>query len=61
MTEVVLFQHSPGLTRGVVGFAGKLRAAGHTVHTPDYCDGATFTTIEAGNSAPARSGNGARG
>lgn len=48
MAEVLLLHHSLGLTPGVVAFAGTLRAAGHTVHTPDYYDGRTFDSIEAG-------------
>ncbi|MDQ3411256.1 MAG: dienelactone hydrolase family protein [Chloroflexota bacterium] len=48
MAEVVLFHHAQGLTPGVVAFAGELRRAGHTVHTPDVYDGRTFTTLEEG-------------
>ena len=48
MTEVVLFHHAQGLTPGVVAFAGELRGAGHTVHTPDLFDGRTFGSIEEG-------------
>ena len=48
MAEIVLFHHVQGLTPGVVAFADALRAAGHTVHTPDLFDGRTFPTIEAG-------------
>ncbi len=48
MAEILLFHHSLGLTRGVAGFADTLRAAGHAVHTPDYYDGRTFGSIEAG-------------
>ena len=48
MTEVVLFHHVLGLTPGVTAFADKLRAAGHTVHTPDSFDGRTFSTLEEG-------------
>ncbi|GLZ81558.1 dienelactone hydrolase [Actinorhabdospora filicis] len=48
MAEVVLFHHALGLTPGVRSFAGELRAAGHTVHTPDLYDGRTFTTVEEG-------------
>lgn len=48
MSEVVLFHHALGLTPGVVAFADELRAAGHTVHTPDLFEGRTFDTIEAG-------------
>lgn len=48
MTEVVLFHHAQGLTSGVVAFADQLRAAGHTVHTPDLFEGRTFDTLEDG-------------
>jgi dienelactone hydrolase len=48
MAEVVLFHHALGLTPGVVAFAGELRQAGHTVHTPDLFEGRTFGSIEAG-------------
>ena len=48
MAEVVLFHHAQGLTPGVVAFADELRAAGHTVHTPDLFDGRTFETVEEG-------------
>ena len=48
MAEVLLFHHALGQTPGFVGFADQLRAAGHTVHTPDLFEGRTFTTIEDG-------------
>ena len=48
MAEVLLFHHAQGLTPGVVAFADALRAAGHTVHTPDLFEGQTFPSIEAG-------------
>ncbi|OIJ63165.1 dienelactone hydrolase family protein [Streptomyces mangrovisoli] len=48
MTEVVLFHHSQGLTPGVAAFADELRAAGHTVHTPDLFDGRTFDSLDEG-------------
>ncbi len=48
MAEVVLFHHAQGLTSGVVAFADELRAAGHTVHTPDLFDGHTFGSIDEG-------------
>lgn len=48
MAEVVLFHSVLGLTEGVTGFADDLRAAGHTVHTPDLFEGQTFDSIEAG-------------
>ena len=48
MAEVVLFHHALGLTPGVETFAELLRAAGHTVSTPDLFEGRTFEDIEAG-------------
>lgn len=48
MAEVVIFHHALGLTDPVEHFADGLRAAGHTVHTPDLYDGRTFQTIEDG-------------
>jgi dienelactone hydrolase len=48
MTEVLLFHHAHGQTRGFLAFADELRAAGHVVHTPDLYDGNTFTDLEAG-------------
>src|SRR3954453_14882746 len=48
MAEVLLFHHALGQTAGFHAFADELRAAGHTVHTPDLFDGRTFATIEEG-------------
>jgi len=48
MAEVLLFHHAQGLTPGVRAFADELRAAGHTVHTPDLFDGRTFGSIDDG-------------
>lgn len=48
MAEVILYHHVCGLTSGVVEFAGILRNAGHTVHTPDLFDGRTFSVLEEG-------------
>ena len=48
MAEVLLFHHAQGLTPGVQAFADELRAAGHTVHTPDLFDGRTFGSIDEG-------------
>ncbi|HKY46538.1 MAG TPA: dienelactone hydrolase family protein [Acidimicrobiia bacterium] len=50
MAEILLFHHVQGLTPGVSAFADQLRAAGHTVHTPDLFDGRTFPTLEEGMS-----------
>jgi dienelactone hydrolase len=48
MTEVLLFHHAQGQTPGFHAFADELRAAGHTVHTPDLLDGRTFGSIDEG-------------
>ena len=48
MTEVIVFHHALGLTPGMTAFADDLRAAGHTVHTPDLFEGRTFATIDEG-------------
>jgi dienelactone hydrolase len=48
MAEVLVFHHAQGLTPGVIAFADELRAAGHTVHTPDLFDGKTFGSIDEG-------------
>jgi dienelactone hydrolase len=48
MTEVVLFHHAHGLTNGIRAFADDLRAAKHTVHTPDLFEGRTFATLDEG-------------
>ncbi|MDO9495233.1 MAG: dienelactone hydrolase family protein [Nocardioides sp.] len=48
MADVVLFHHVHGLTTGVQAFADELRAAGHTVHTPDLFEGQVFDTLEEG-------------
>ncbi len=48
MAEVIIFHHAQGLTPGVVAFAGELRSAGHTVHTPDLFEGRTFATVDEG-------------
>jgi dienelactone hydrolase len=48
MTEVVLFHHALGLTGGVTAFADELRAAGHTVHTPDLFEGRRFPDVGEG-------------
>jgi len=48
MAEVLLFHHAQGLTPGIHAFADELRAAGHTVHTPDLFDGRKFGSIDEG-------------
>ncbi|MDI3423500.1 dienelactone hydrolase family protein [Streptomyces luteolus] len=48
MSEVLLFHHAQGLTKGVQGFADELRRAGHTTHVPDLYEGRVFGTLEEG-------------
>jgi dienelactone hydrolase len=48
MANVLLFHHAQGLTPGVAAFADELRAAGHTVEVPDFYDGRTFDSLDAG-------------
>jgi dienelactone hydrolase len=48
VTNVLLFHHAQGLTAGIVSFADELRAAGHTVHVPDFYGGRTYATLEDG-------------
>jgi dienelactone hydrolase len=48
MAGVLLFHAAQGQTAGFHAFAEELRAAGHTVHTPDLFDGRTFASIEEG-------------
>lgn len=48
MADVLLVHHVQGLTEGVLAFAEQLRAGGHTVTTPDFYGGATFTEMNDG-------------
>jgi dienelactone hydrolase len=48
MAEVLLYHHAQGQTEGFHAFADELRAAGHTVHTPDLYDGRTFASLDDG-------------
>lgn len=48
MAEVLMFHHAHGLTDGVIDFAERIRAAGHTVHTPDLYDGNIFDSLDDG-------------
>ena len=48
MAEVVLFHSVLGLSPGVFSAAERLRAAGHTLHTPDFFDGEVFDDLEEG-------------
>lgn len=57
MATVVLFHHIRGLTDGVLGLAVHLRAAGHTVHTPDLFDGELPESITAGLDVAERIGD----
>ena len=59
MTEVVLYHHVQGLTKGLQSFSDELRQAGHTVHTPDLFDGRTFDTIQDGMAFAQEAGFGA--
>ena len=57
MAEVVLFHHVQGLTGGVRAFAERLRAGGHTVHTPDLFGGELAGSIEDGLALVGRIGD----
>ena len=59
MTEVLLFHHAQGRTPGFLDFAGQLRRAGHTVHTPDLFDGRTFGSLDDGLTHASQVGFGA--
>jgi dienelactone hydrolase len=48
MAEVVLFHSVLGLRPGVIAAAQRLRAAGHTIHTPDLFDGEVFDDLDDG-------------
>ncbi|WP_099898480.1 dienelactone hydrolase family protein [Streptomyces sp. TLI_171] len=48
VAEIVLFHSAYGLRPAVHRAADRLRAAGHTVHTPDLYDGRTFDDLEDG-------------
>ena len=48
MAEILLFHHAQGQTPGFIAFADELRAAGHTVHTPDLYEGKTFDSLDDG-------------
>lgn len=48
MAEVVIFHSVLGLRPGVLDAAERLRAAGHTVHTPDLFEGEVFDDIDDG-------------
>ena len=46
--DVVLLHSALGLRPAITAHADRLRAAGHTVHTPDLFDGRTFTDADEG-------------
>jgi dienelactone hydrolase len=48
VAEVLLFHHAQGQTPGFLAFADELRAAGHTVRTPDLYEGRTFASLDEG-------------
>ncbi|MGW6913185.1 dienelactone hydrolase family protein [Kitasatospora sp. NPDC054939] len=48
MAQILLLHSVYGLRPGVHAAADRLRAAGHTVHTPDLFDGRTFDDVEEG-------------
>jgi dienelactone hydrolase len=48
MAEVLFFHHVQGLTSGITALAESLRAAGHTVHTPDLFGGRVLGSLEEG-------------
>ncbi|WP_410568374.1 dienelactone hydrolase family protein [Amycolatopsis sp. cmx-4-61] len=48
MTDIVVFHSVLGLRPVELGFADRLRAAGHRVTTPDLFDGRTASTLDDG-------------
>lgn len=48
MSTLVLLHSALGRTPGMDAIAERFTAAGHTVHIPDFYEGRTFTTAEAG-------------
>jgi dienelactone hydrolase len=48
MADVLLLHHALGQTPSFQAFADALRAAGHTVATPDVYDGRTFDDLDEG-------------
>ncbi len=49
MAEIVLFHSVLGLRPGVIAAGDRLRAGGHTVHTPDLYDGEVFDDLDDGS------------
>lgn len=54
---MLMFHHAHGLTVGLQALADRLRADGHTVHTPDAFSGRTFATVDEGIAYAARIGH----
>jgi dienelactone hydrolase len=48
MAELLIFHHAQGLTPGVLAFAERVRAAGHTARVPDLFNGRTFDSLQDG-------------
>lgn len=48
MASVLMFHHAHGLTEGLCALAERMRAAGHTVYTPDSYSGRVFTHLDEG-------------
>jgi dienelactone hydrolase len=48
MAQILLFHHAHGQTPGFLAFADELRAAGHTVYSPDLYEGKVFSTLDEG-------------
>jgi dienelactone hydrolase len=48
MAEMLIFHHAHGLTDGMCALAERLRAAGHTVHTPDCYAGQVYADLDEG-------------
>jgi dienelactone hydrolase len=48
VSEIALFHSALGLRPSEHAFADRLRAAGHTVHTPDLYEGRTFDSLDDG-------------
>lgn len=52
-----MFHHAHGLTEGLCSLADRLRADGHTVHTPDTFGGRTFASVDDGIAHAERMGH----
>jgi dienelactone hydrolase len=58
MATILLFHHAHGQTPGFLAFADDLRAAGHSVHTPDLYEGHVFEDLDEGVAHARRTGFG---